>query len=295
MAAAIADFLDYLARERRASPATVRAYRADLTGLARFAAARGFAGVDLDVEVLRGYLAEIHGRTVARTRARKLSAVRTFYGYLERRSAAARNVGRDLDSPRLPASVPRALPVDEVFRIVEAGWPEGALAARDAAMFELLYGAGLRCAELVGLDLEGLDLVRRTVRVLGKGNKARIVPFGTKAEAALRRWLQHRRVLLGAVAGAERAVFLNARGTRLSARSLRRRLRQRVLAIALGRRVTPHMLRHSFATHLLDGGADLRAIQALLGHASLGTTQRYTSVSVEHLKDVYDRAHPFGK
>lgn len=298
--AASADaFVAHLARERRLSAHTVKAYKADLAGLIAFLEGRGFTGGprELQPEHLSAYLAELHPITSARTRARKLSAIRTFFRYLVRRGLAPRNVGDELLSPKLPQPVPRALPVDEVFRLVEGGSaPAGApLAVRDTAMLELLYGAGVRAAELVGLDVAGIDLSRRTVRVLGKGDKERIVPFGAKAAAALERWLRVRPgVLAASAAPALDAVFLNAKGGRLTTRSLRRRLRARALDVALGRRVTPHMLRHSFATHLLDGGADLRSIQELLGHASLGTTQRYTKVSVEHLRGVYDAAHPLG-
>lgn len=289
----MAAFLDFLERERRMSPATVRAYRADLAGLLGYLKSLDFTGgpAELDAPTVRGYLAAIHGSTVARTRARKLSALRSFYRFLVRRGLAPKNVGEEVLSPKLPKPVPRALQVDETFRLVEADIEESALGIRDLAMLELLYGAGLRAAELVGMDLGSLDLGRKLVRVIGKGNKERQVPFGEKAKLALGRWLEVR----GALANAgQEALFVGKRGERLSTRGLRRRLHRRVDEVELGRRVTPHMLRHSFATHLLDGGADLRAIQEMLGHASLATTQRYTAVSVEHLRSVYDRAHPLG-
>jgi integrase/recombinase XerC len=204
-------------------------------------------------------------------------------------------VGELVAAPKLPASLPRALNVDDVFRLLEAAADEGPLAVRDLAMLELLYGAGLRAAELVGLNLDDIDSVRGTVRVTGKGNKERIVPFGTQASVALESWLEVRPDIAakGSDPG-QPAVFLNARGERLTTRGLAYRLERRVNQVMLDRRVTPHMLRHSFATHLLDGGADLRSIQTMLGHSSLGTTQRYTSVSVEHLRDVYNAAHPLG-
>lgn len=290
-------FLEYLAHERRASARTVRAYRADLAGLVRFLEAQGFQGgaADLSADLLRSYFAAIHAETEPRTRARKLSTFRSFYRFLVRRGLAPRNVGEALLSPKLPAPLPRALGVDEVFRLLDGSAPHDARALRDQAMLELLYGAGLRAHELVGIDLDDLDRSRRTVRVLGKGDKERIVPFGEKAAAALEGYLAVRGELLGESGrGATGALFLNARGGRLSARSLARRLVARLLEVGLVRRVTPHMMRHSFATHLLDGGADLRAIQAMLGHASLSTTQRYTQVSVEHLRDVYNAAHPLG-
>lgn len=288
-------FVDHLRLERRYSERTVSAYRSDLQAILQFLEARGFTGApgDVPAELLRQYLGEIHGQTAARTRARKLSALRSFYRYLVRTGGAPRNVGEELVSPKLPKPVPRALAGDEVFQILEGEAKGGALMARDLAMIELLYGAGLRAAELVGIDLDDLDRSARTVRVIGKGNKERQVPYGKKAELALEHWLTHRPTVAALGPGSP-ALFLNRDGERLTTRSLRRRLHARTHEVELDRRVTPHMLRHSFATHLLDGGADLRAIQELLGHASLGTTQRYTAVSVERLRAVYDQAHPLG-
>lgn len=288
-------FVDHLRLERRYSERTVSAYRSDLQAILQFLEARGFTGApgDVPAELLRQYLGEIHGQTAARTRARKLSALRSFYRYLVRTGGAPRNVGEELASPKLPKPVPRALAGDEVFQILEGEAKGGALMARDLAMIELLYGAGLRAAELVGIDLDDLDRSARTVRVIGKGNKERQVPYGKKAELALEHWLTHRPTV-AALGPGSAALFLNRDGERLTTRSLRRRLHARTHEVELDRRVTPHMLRHSFATHLLDGGADLRAIQELLGHASLGTTQRYTAVSVERLRAVYDQAHPLG-
>lgn len=298
---AVVLFLDGLEHERRLSPRTVRAYRHDLEDFERFLADRGRGRGPEDVTApdLRAYLAELHPRTEPRTRARRLAAIRSFYRFLLRRRRVKKNVGELVASPKLPAPLPRALNVDEVFRLLEGPGEGGPRARRDQAMLELLYGAGLRASELVSLDLEAVDLRRRVVRVLGKGNKERIVPFGKKAKAALEDYLLVRPALLerrseAARGRAEGALFLNARGGRLSVRGLAQRLAERLEEVPLERRVTPHVLRHSFATHLLDGGADLRSIQAMLGHSSLGTTQRYTSVSVEHLRDVYQSAHPLG-
>jgi integrase/recombinase XerC len=299
MARAVARFLDHLEHERRVSPRTLRAYRSDLGQLLQELDSGGFSGgpAEVEVERLRAYFARIHPATEPRTRARKLSALRSFYRFLVRQKEVPTNVGEALSSPKFPAPLPRALGVDDVFRLLDAegSGSDPALVARDRALLELLYGAGVRAAELVGLDLDRLDLERGTVRVLGKGSKERVVPFGDKARSALRAWLELRpAVLLRGPAAEPAAVFLNARGGRLTTRSLARRLDHRAAEVALERRVTPHMLRHSFATHLLTNGADLRAIQTMLGHASLGTTQRYTAVSIEHLRDVYDSAHPLG-
>lgn len=292
--AAIDGFVTHLERVRRLSPRTVRAYRSDLQRA--FAAFARVGGVDdpaaLDAKVVRRWLAEMKSSLAATSRARKLSALRTFYGWLVKEGRVQRNIGDELVSPKIPRSLPRSLAVDDVFGLLDA--PTGEvemLAVRDRAMLELLYGSGLRAAELVGLDVGSLDGTRRTVRVIGKGDKERVVPFGSKAAEALEAWLAARP--RWAPPG-QPALFVTRRGQRVSDRTLRRRLKRRVEEVTLQRRVTPHMLRHSYATHLLDGGADLRAIQALLGHASLGTTQRYTAVSVDRLRQVYDDAHPLG-
>ncbi len=294
-------FLDSIEHERRLSPRTVIAYRHDLEDFLRFLreGGRSTAPDAIEAHDLRAYLAELHPRTGPRTRARRLAAIRSFYRFLLRRRRVKKNVGELVASPKLPSPLPRALNVDEVFRLLEAPGRPGPRALRDQAMLEMLYGAGLRASELVSLNLESIDFARKVVRVVGKGQKERIVPFGGKALAALEAYLLVRSDLLGPRSGAdgqraENAVFLNARGGRLSVRGLAKRLGARLEEAPIERRVTPHVLRHSFATHLLDGGADLRSIQAMLGHSSLGTTQRYTSVSVEHLRDVYQSAHPLG-
>lgn len=286
--------MEFLQFERRYSPATLKAYKGDLNGLFAQLTQAGFQGrlEDVSAEHLKGWVAEIYAQTSSRTRARKLSAVRSFFRFLHREGLVPRNVGDEVMSPKLPKGAPRGLQVDDVFSLLEGERADDPIARRDIAMLELLYGSGLRAAELVGLELLQLDLVGRSVRVIGKGNKERTVPFGEKAEAALAAWLEVRSRL---AAKDEGAVFVSKRGGQLSDRGLRRRLHRRALEVALGRRVTPHMMRHSFATHLLDGGADLRAIQELLGHASLSTTQRYTAVSVAHLRAVYDASHPLGE
>lgn len=291
--AAIVTFLEHLTHERRASPHTLRAYDRDLRAFHTFLVDSGFAGGPdaVSPDRIRSYLASIHDRTKPRTRARKLSALRSFYRFLSRRKLVSRNPAEPIKSPKLPSPVARAVNVDEAFRIVEIASDAPSL-VRDRAIFEVLYGAGLRAAEVVSLDLRSVDLMTCTLRVVGKGNKERLVPFGSKAREALEAWLPVRAALLAVPD--EPALFVNPRGTRLSQRSINRRLDRRVLEAGLASRVTPHQLRHSFATHLLDGGADLRSIQTMLGHSSLGTTQRYTAVSIEHLRSVYGRAHPLG-
>lgn len=300
LANALGDFLAYLEHERRASARTVRAYRLDLEAMLRAFVRLGHRGGPeaMRAGIVKAWLAEVHGDLAPSSRARKLSALRSFYKYLVKRGRAPKNIGDEVLSPKLPKPLPRALGVDEVFglldRPIEARSPrdDEAAARRDLAMLELLYGSGLRAAELVALDVPSVDLRRCTVRVVGKGDRERLVPFGEKARAAIDAWLPFRARM--ALDPSEPALFVGRGGRRLSDRGLRRRLHHRALEVALGRRVTPHALRHSFATHLLDGGADLRSIQALLGHASLGTTQRYTAVSVDRLRAVYDDAHPFG-
>lgn len=286
-------FLRHLALERRYSEATVRAYRSDLRQWLAFLEASGFEGSPAAVEAghVKGFLAEIAAKTSPKTRARKLSAIRSWSRWWLRTERAETNAAATVRTPKQPRSLPRSLTPDEATGLLDARWDEGPLARRDAALLELAYGSGLRAAELVGLDRADLRLARGDLRVRGKGGKERVVPFGRKARAALEAYLEVRSEL--APAGQD-ALFVGRGGERLSTRGVRRRLHLRVLRAAVGRRVTPHMLRHSFATHLLEGGADLRAIQDMLGHASLGTTQRYTAVSIDRLRAVYDRAHPFG-
>lgn len=294
-------FLQHLALERRLSPNTQIAYRSDLEALfASLEAAKpGFRLADLTADDLRGYLFEIHRETSATTRGRKLSAFRSFFGFLVRQGELEKSPADPIRMPKRPKGLPRSVEADQMGQMLDESRPGDPLFTRDMAMLELLYGAGLRAAEICGLSLSQVDLRRRTLRVIGKGSKERLIPYGHKAEAALEAWLPCREALLQkAKAPSEddlEALFLNQRGGRLSTRGLRRRLHRRVEELGLGRRITPHMLRHAFATHLLDGGADLRSIQTLLGHASLSTTERYTEVSVEHLRRVLDSAHPLNR
>ena len=293
-------FADHLVREKGASPNTVRAYRRDLGQLVDWLVDEGLAtGEDddtvwarLDRRRLRTWLAHRHGRSSPATVMRKLASLRTFYRWLAREGVVEANPAALLATPKQPRRLPKALPVDEVFALVEAPDDHEILGARDAAILELLYGGGLRVSEATGLKVGDLDLPGASVRVMGKGRKERLVPIGRKAIAALSRWLARRGELLREGQDDPGALFLGRLGTVLTSRQVARRLDGHVQAVALKRNVSPHALRHSFATHLLGGGADLRAIQELLGHASLSTTQRYTHVSVEHLMQVYDKAHP---
>jgi integrase/recombinase XerC len=284
---AAVSFLEYLAVERGASPHTLRSYRSDLIEFTRFLAEEGIGGLaEADSRAVRAYLARLHQRRLSKaTVARKLAAVRSCFRFMARRGVLEGNPARQVRSPRLGRRLPSFLPKDEATQLLDAAPAPGAAGARDRALVELLYASGLRVAEGCGLDLDDLDEARRTVRVLGKGDKERVVPVGETALEALAAHL--------ALRGRQRGpLFQNARGGRLTTRSAHRIVKRMARRAGLGQRVTPHTLRHSFATHMLGEGADLRLIQELLGHSRLSTTQRYTHVSAEHLMRVYDAAHP---
>lgn len=297
----VAAFLDSLRHERRASPNTVRAYQRDLGAFVLFCQGRlgRDPGIeDLDIATVRGYLATLFGKNVASTIARKLSALRSFGEFLVRRGERQDNPVKLVAMPRRPKTLPRFLSVDEAYALVKVPDQATPPGARDAAMLELLYGSGLRVSELVALDVGDLELSQHTVRVRhGKGGKERIVPMGSKAELALERYLQHRPELRHPKTRVQdpSSLFLNQRGGRLTTRSVARLVDRASREASTRAPISPHALRHSCATHLLDGGADLRTIQEILGHASLSTTQRYTHVSIDHLMDVYDKAHPHAK
>jgi integrase/recombinase XerC len=288
---ATASFLRHLEQERNASPRTVEAYAEDLAQFSRFLDAelgRAARPEDVDHLSIRGFLAALHGRGLKKsTSARKLAALRTFFRYLCREGRLRTNPAKLLLTPRRERRIPSVLAEPQVERLLALPG-EGLAAVRGRAILELLYATGVRCAELVALDATEVDLDGRTLRVLGKGAKERIVLFGSRARDALRAWLAERDALEPRTG----ALFLNARGGRLSGRSVRALVAARVEAVALQQRCSPHTLRHSFATHLLTRGADLRSIQELLGHASLSTTQRYTHVDTRHILDVYRKAHP---
>jgi len=300
----IAEFLRHIELSENLSPATVRSYRSDLALFLAFLAEwEGGAAPDagrLDPMAVRAFVASMHGRGNRKSSiARRLSAIRSFGRWLERRGLVTESPAAGIPTPRREKKLPRHLTVDEAFAVVEAPDVSTLAGKRDRAILELLYASGLRVGELVALDLDDLDLAGETVRVLGKGRKERIVPVGSKARAALTTWIRaSRETRQGPDAprgGRElrgAPLFLNRRGGRLTDRSVRRILDACVQRAAVGRRISPHVLRHSFATHLLGAGADLRAIQELLGHASLSTTQKYTHVSIERITEVYDRCHP---
>jgi integrase/recombinase XerC len=286
-------FCCYLEIERNLSVHTLRAYRHDLLEFLRFVKSQTdtdagpVAPERVDVLLLRRYLARLHKRNCRTTIGRKLSAIRSFFRYLVRQGALQVNPAETVATPRRERYLPKVLTVDEMFALIQAAASDEPLTVRDRAILELFYSSGLRVGELAALDVGHVDLAEGLVRVRGKGDKERIVPVGRMARQALDRYLVAR--------GAPRQdhpLFLNYRGERLSARSIERNLKKWLLRAGILKDASPHALRHSFATHLLDGGADLRAIQELLGHASLSTTQKYTQVSLDQLMDVYDRAHP---
>ncbi len=291
MRAEIAAFLRHLDRERNASPHTVRAYGEDLAQFARHLRAelgRDGRPQDVDHLLIRAFLARLHRDGLkTSSAARKLATLRTFFRYLCREGILDRNPARALLSPRQEKRVPTHLDETDVARLLEMPG-DGDIAVRGRALLEMLYATGIRCSELVGLDLSEVDLDARMVRVLGKGRKERIVPFGMRAQSALLAYLPVREQ----ARPRQDALFVNARGGRLTDRSVRLLVARRVRHVALARRISPHTLRHSFATHLLQRGADLRSIQELLGHARLATTQRYTHVNTRHLLEIYKKSHP---
>jgi integrase/recombinase XerC len=293
----VREFLRHLSGERNLSPHTVRAYQGDLL---RFAAFRGgeLELVDRppDVSALRRFLAELQAGGYQRTSiARLLACLRTFYDYFLRSGRVAQNPVRAVRTPRLEKKLPDVLDEAEMKRLLEAVSGDGFSDLRDRAILETLYGGGLRVSELAGLDLADLQLEEGTALVRGKGGKERLAPLGDTAASAILSYLPDRATLLGRLGRSTDAVFLNKNATRLDVRSVRRLLNARATLAGLKKAVTPHALRHSFATHLLNAGADLRAVQELLGHASLTTTQIYTHVTTHRLKEVYDKAHPRAK
>jgi integrase/recombinase XerD len=293
-------FLAYLVAERGLADHTVAAYRRDLGRYVAFLAARDIDRLeDVDTGVVRSFVASISASTYgpderpyrSTSVARALSAVRSFHRFLVRESIVDRDPTAEVVRPRLPRALPHPLGVEEVRRLVEAPDPSTPAGLRDRAILEVLYGAGLRVSELTGLDVDDLDRDEGFVRVVGKGGKEREVPMGQHARAALEAYLTRARPTL-ASPRTRGAVFLNTRGGRLTRQSCAALVASYAAAADVGRRVSPHDLRHSFATHLLEGGADVRVVQELLGHASVATTQIYTLVTKEHLREVYLTAHP---
>lgn len=288
-----------LLNEKRASPHTVKNYLHDLVAFHQYLLEShpdlvGEGGIRLDAVnplVLRSYLSILLQKNNPSSVARKLSTLRSFFQFWVKRGKLQQNPAKAIHTPKVPKRIPKFLSVDEIFRIMDLPFDNNYQGIRDKAILELLYSSGLRVSELVGLNTDSIDLKLRVVRVLGKGGKERIVPIGKKAKAQMERYLVIRERVMKKDRP-DQALFLNLRGTRFGVRSVQRLVESVIVRVGLPKEVTPHVLRHTFATHLLNAGADLRSIQELLGHASLSTTQKYTHVNLDHLMQVYDKAHP---
>lgn len=300
MRTAIAGFLEYLRVERNASPLTEKSYREDLEALAGYLADLNGGDAPPPGEIqtldLRGYVAALHEAGYARTTiARRLASLRSFFRYGQREGWAKANLAKPLRNPRQSRTLPHFLSTEEVGRLLDAPTDSGPLGLRDRALLETLYSAGLRVSEVVGLNDGDLDLNSGVIKVRGKGRKERLALLGSYAAKAIKRWLRVRTLHVREASGAGAPVFVNKFGRRLTTRSVGRLLEKYLRETGLDRRTTPHTLRHSFATHLLDRGADIRSVQELLGHKSLSTTQIYTHVSTTALRAAYERAHPRAK
>ncbi|HBH60760.1 MAG TPA: tyrosine recombinase XerC [Nitrospiraceae bacterium] len=285
----IDQFIDFLKEEQGVSPHTLRAYMIDLNEFSLFL---NEEPEDIDYLDIRSYIASLHHRNLKKSSiSRKLASIRSYFKYLHREGYVKKNPAKLVSSPRVPKTLPRFLDIDETFSLMDTPKGETFIPARDKAILELLYSSGLRVSELTSLDVVDLDIKETLVRVKGKGRKERIVPIGSKAMEAIQNYLPERISLKKK----SPALFLNNRGGRLTQRSVRRILVAYSRMINLKGDISPHTLRHTFATHLLHEGADLRAIQELLGHSSLSTTQKYTHVDIRHLTEVYDKAHPMAR
>ncbi|MDQ7787403.1 MAG: tyrosine recombinase XerC [Thermodesulfovibrionales bacterium] len=282
-------FLRYLEFEKGVSAHTLRAYRKDLKV---FSGTVNTAPENIDVIDVRGFIAgQIKQGLNKTTVGRRLSSIRSFFKFLYREGFIRSNPAKLVSNPKMQKLLPRFLSVDDVFSLVEQPEGIGFLPARDRAILELLYSSGLRVSELSGLNTDEVNTKEHLVKVRGKGKKERIVPVGTKAMDVLKTYLIERFLLKSK----EKALFLNRLGTRLTDRGVRRIVVKYAKRMAMNTRVGPHVLRHTFASHLLQGGADLRVIQELLGHSSLSTTQKYTHLDITHLMDIYDKAHPLAR
>jgi len=285
-------FIQTLRSEKYYSPHTCSNYRRDLK---RFQAYLGERGIEAWERVafndVSGFAAQRHrqGRK-SRTIARELSSIRSFFQYLIRNGVIERNPALEVSAPKSDKPLPKTCDAESLDRLLRVSAASDDLVLRDVAIFELIYSSGLRLAELVGIDLDDIDLAEQTLVVTGKGNKTRYLPMGSKAIAALQRWLKLRPQYCRAAS--QQALFLSKQGKRISARNVQSRLKRLIELQALGQPLSPHVLRHSFATHLLESSSDLRAVQDLLGHANIATTQVYTHLDFQHLASVYDAAHP---
>ncbi len=290
----IDNFLRYMSVERGASEHTLRAYEKDLRLLDEFI---GKDIKEVDLFDIRGYVAEQAGKRLSKTTvSRRLATARSFFKYLHREGVIESNPSRLVSSPKLPKRLPKFLSIDDVFQLIENVDGIGLLPTRDRVILEMFYSCGIRVSELVGLNMDDFNIKQRMMKVRGKGKKERIVPLGAKTIYTLKAYIIERLLIKKAkkVVDGE-ALFVNRSGKRITDRSVRRVVVKFARAIGIEGNIGPHTLRHTFATHLLQGGADLRIIQELLGHSSLSTTQKYTHLDIKHLMDVYDKSHPLAE
>jgi len=295
----IQKFLDYLKNEKNYSPHTLKNYGHDLKEVAeflqkefpKFTKGPSICWAELPLFPLRSYLSRMHGKLAAKSIGRRIASLRSFFRFLTKEGDLKENVTLEISTPKQAQRLPEFLDIEEAFRLMEAPDQEDFASLRDRAILELFYTAGLRVGELGPLKITDLDLVEGMVRVIGKGNKERIIPMGARAVAALQAYLTVRPEVTPQP-GHEEFVFLGARGKKIHPSVITKRLKDYAMKVGVGKNISPHTLRHTFATHLLSGGADLRGIQELLGHSSLSTTQKYTHIDLDKLMDVYDKAHP---
>ena len=291
---AIAKFIRAL-QERNASAHTIKAYRTDLEEFSAYVGPQGWA--DIDHVLIRSYLSSLYERGLSKTSvARALAALRSLYRWLAQEGVVEQNPAKLVATPKLPKKLPRVPTIEEVNTVLDEQMPDSsAFAERDRVILELLYGCGIRNSELIGINLDDIRWSNEIILVRGKGKKERYVPFGESAADAVRAYLPRRQQVIGKARGSEKALLLNLRGSRLTTRSVGRIVKQIAVSKGLSPDVHPHTLRHAFGTHMLEEGADLRAIQEMLGHERLATTQRYTQLTVKHVMEVYDRTHPHAK
>ena len=290
----LSDFLAQLTIEKRASQYTVKSYKRDLNCLSTYCESKSISlWTDLKQTDIRSYMASRHRQGLSSTSLqRELSAIRSFFNFLLKNQLTDNNPGQYIKAPKNTRKLPKTLDVDQIKSLLEAG-TNSTIEIRDLAMFELFYSSGIRLSELAQLNLTDIDLTDKSLMVRsGKGGKSRMLPIGSKAVAAINTWLEHR---IKSITSTETALFISTRGTRLGQRSIELRLKQWCKKKGIAENIHPHMLRHSFATHLLESSQDLRAVQELLGHSNISTTQIYTHLDFQHLADVYDRAHPRAK
>jgi integrase/recombinase XerC len=290
----VSDFLSHL-RERNASPHTIKAYTGDLANFSAYVGARSWK--QIDHIAIRGFLSQLYEKGLGKTSvARSLAAVRSLYRWLAREGVVEQNPAKLVATPKLPKKLPRVPTIEEMNSVLDGTMPEtAAFPERDRLMLELLYGCGIRNSELTGINLDDIRLSAEAILIRGKGKKERYVPFGGAIKGALSIYLPARQALLAETKKNTAALLLNQRGGRLTTRSVGRIIKKIAVAKGLSPDVHPHTLRHAFGTHMLEEGADLRAIQELLGHERLATTQRYTQLSMKHVLQVYDQTHPRAK